>query len=178
MGLMSYPTSQNMLEKKRRPLHGGGLSRRWWVSESEQKGPPHGWGLGLKAEASFRSGSWLGREADTESARPGLGSPSGARGHRCLEMQQGCVRSSLQSWGRGTQTHHEEPLRKSPPLPTRPMLIERNQRAPLGNRSEEQRLEMGIGNCAHLGPITQFTIAHPSCSSQRTFQGSLQPARL
>ena len=103
MGLVLYPTSQIMLERKRRPLQGGVLSGRWWASESKQKEPPHGRGLGVKAEASFR---W---------------EPEGTGVWRC---SQGRVRSALQSWGCGPQTHHEETLRISPPRPARPMLVE------------------------------------------------------
>ena len=73
----------------------------------------------------FRWDSWLGREADTESGHGRGWTP-------CQEpegtgVQQGRVRSALQSWGRGPWTHHEETLRINPPRPARPMLVERSQ---------------------------------------------------
>ena len=116
-----------MREKKRRPIQGCELSRRWLVRESKYKELPHGTDLGVKAEASFGSGSWLGkRSSHRELARPGLGCPSGARGRRCPRLRQGSVSKSLQSWGDGTQAGHKETLRISPLLSGGPVLVERS----------------------------------------------------
>ena len=83
MGLVSYPTSQNMLEKQRRPLQGGVLSRRWRATESIERATTwQGFGgegrglvqVGFLVRERSRHGEWAWR---------GLDSLSGARGHRC-----------------------------------------------------------------------------------------------
>lgn len=117
MGLVSYPTSQNMLEKQRSPLQGGVLSRRWRATESIERATTwQGFGgegrglvqVGFLVRERSRHGEW---------ARPGLGSPSGARGCRSPEMQQGHVRSALQKLGAWTPDPPRGDLENKPPTP-------------------------------------------------------------